>query len=64
MTNVFHKIRGKVREEMNLLYLRLSDCAAMCDHCNPELKEICYRIKGSTAENGQQMKIFRARLAR
>ena len=56
VSNIWLRIRKKIREQMNLLYLRLSDCDGMCDHCDPELKENCYQRKGRTEEDDQREK--------
>jgi len=56
MTTFVNKIREKVRERMDWLYLRLSDCDGMCDHCEPQLKELCLRRKGKTEEDLQLIK--------
>jgi hypothetical protein len=56
MTNVLQRMRRKVRERMDWLYLRLSDCDGMCDHCEPQLKELCLRRKGKTEKDLQLIK--------
>ena len=56
MTKILKRIREKLRKRMDWLYLRLLDCDGMCDHCDPVLKEICYRRKGRAMEDVQRLK--------
>jgi len=32
-------------ENWKKVYLRLSDCDGMCEHCNKELREVCKQYK-------------------
>ncbi len=34
-----------MRKLLNKIYLYLSDCDGMCNHCDKELKEICKKNK-------------------
>ena len=45
---IFHPLRSiksKLNQAMDYLYLRLSDCDGMCDHCEPYLKQLCHARK-------------------
>lgn len=56
LANTFQKLKEKYKELITLLYLRLSDCDGMCEHCEPQLKELCLWWKGKTDEDLQLIK--------
>ena len=35
-----------LKYKLDKLYLELSDCDGMCEHCKPVLKSKCFRVKG------------------
>ena len=52
LSNIMQRMRKKIREQTDILYLRLSDCDGMCEHCAPVLKKICDWKKGNV-QNGE-----------
>ena len=42
-----------IKHKRDQIYLDLSECDGMCEHCDPKLKVKCFKQKGKMVEEKQ-----------
>ena len=40
-SNILQSLTQNIKDKLTRLYLKLSDCDGMCDHCDPVLRGKC-----------------------